>query len=115
MNLNELNAQWNQIMRTKIAEWNSSKRQCSSDIVAAVEQLVDIGSRQGNFYEDTPAGTQARKIGAELNQSGGMQTMRECHRLFALAVFTKETDYTTGLSLENKLEGAWDGIGQWLC
>ena len=112
----DMNAQIKQMSRAKAAEWESYKRQLMSagrdDIVATVEQLADIGVREGSYAEGTSAGTRAREIGAELNRVGGFRMMQETHKLFVLALFAK-TDYEKAASLSRRLESAWHGIGSW--
>jgi hypothetical protein len=113
----DINAQIKQLSKAKAAEWESYKRQLLSagrdDIVAAVEQLVDIGVRGGSYSQGTPAGARAREIGEEINRSGGFGMMQEVHKLFVLALFSK-TEYEQAASLSRRLELAWHGIGSWL-
>ena len=115
--LDAINAQINQMSRQKAAEWESYRRQLLSsgrdDIVAAVEQLADVGVRAGSYAEGTSAYTRAREIGEELNRVGGFRMMQEVHKLFVLALFAK-TDYENAASLSRRLELAWHGIGSWL-
>jgi hypothetical protein len=114
--LDEYNAKISQMSKAKAAEWESYKRQLLSsgrdDIVANVEQLADIGVREGSYAEGTSAGTHARKIGEECNRVGGFRMMQEVHKLFVLALFAK-TDYENAASLSRRLESAWHGIGSW--
>jgi hypothetical protein len=82
------------------------------DLVAAVEQLADVGVREGSYAEGTSAGTRARDIGKELDRVGGFRMMQETHKLVVLALFAR-TDYEQAASLSRRLECAWDGIGSW--
>ena len=104
---NDINGQLNQMSKTKAAEWLSYKRQLMNagrdDIVANVEQLVDIGVSEGAYTEGTPAGTHARKIGADIDRVGGFRMMQEIHKLFVLALFAKGEDYENAASLSRKL------------
>lgn len=113
----EIDAKIKEMSRAKAAEWESYKRQLLSggrdDIVGAVEQLVDIGVREGSYAEGTTAGTRAREIGEEIGRSGGFRMMQEVHKLFVLALFSK-TEYEQAASLSSRLESAWHGIGGWL-
>ncbi|OQX04773.1 MAG: hypothetical protein BWK76_28310 [Desulfobulbaceae bacterium A2] len=112
----DMSAQLNQMSRAKAAEWESYRRQLLNggrdDLVAAVEQLADVGVREGSYAEGTSAGTRARDIGKELDRVGGFRMMQETHKLVVLALFAR-TDYEQAASLSRRLECAWDGIGSW--
>lgn len=74
-------------------------------------ELVEIGRHEG--YVGTPGGDydehwnhkRARRIGAELDDSGGMELMRQAHDKVA-AEFA-------GTARAQELEACWGGVGSW--
>lgn len=82
------------------------------DLVAAVEQLVDIGTSQGGYNEGSTGGQHARRIGNEINRVGGFRMMQEMHKVFVSAL-SERADPISASSLSRDLEKAWDGIGSW--
>lgn len=116
MGWEQYNEMAKQEAKRKAEAWHSYKRQLLSsgrdDLVAAAEELADIGVRDNSYAEGTTGGTRSRQIGEEINRVGGFRLMQEIHKLFALALFAK-TDHETAATIARRLESAWHGIGEW--
>lgn len=89
--------------------WHPAKRimfgtnASSIDVTNQLKELLSI-AKSGGFLGDSLSRT--RRIGAELHQIGGYQSMKGIHDLMMPILFDSDA--------RHELSSAWNGVGDWI-